>query len=211
MMTTLTLCFTALLAVYSVLGAASERENRFVKMKKGDNFTMECNTKDNKNDHLSLYARLPRKHVVLAYDGHTNNFSLGEQYTERVKISGTMHKLTVRISDLQLNDSGLYIGLYRKFNLEKNVDEEEEGCNILLFVNDVDKTILSEKSTGKGSSGMSEPLVLVFALTACTMLVVCFLVMWVLAPKVKALCANQADDASREYNPVYEDMHRVRK
>lgn len=33
-------------------------------------------------------------------------------------------------------------------------------------------------------SPLSEPLVLVFALTACTMLVVCFLVMWVLVPKV---------------------------
>lgn len=48
---------------------------------------------------------------------------------------------------------------------------------------DVDKTYV-QKSTGKESSAMSEPLVLISVLTACTMFVVFFLVMWVIAPKV---------------------------
>ncbi|XP_017339533.1 uncharacterized protein LOC108274132 [Ictalurus punctatus] len=212
MMTTLTvrLCFIAVVAAYSVQGSAPAMENGFVKMKKGQNFTMKCNTDDNEKDNLELYARLPGKHVVGVYDKQTNNVTLSNEYSKRVKISGPLQKVTMTISDLQLKDSGLYIGLYKKYDVEKKKEVEEEGCSILLFVNDVDKTYV-QKSTGKESSAMSEPLVLISVLTACTMFVVFFLVMWVIAPKVKARCVNQADDASREYNPVYEDMHRVNK
>ncbi|KAG7335174.1 hypothetical protein KOW79_001770 [Hemibagrus wyckioides] len=210
-MTTLTItwCLTAVLATYIVLGAASERENGFEQMKRGENFTMECNTKDNKKDTLTIYTRLPSKNVLLIYDMQSNKCNFGSKYTDRVKISGNGHKLIMTLSDMQPKDSGLYIGQYSSYNIYKNVVEEEEGCSRLLFVKDVDKTLSSEKSTGKESSAMTEPLVLVFALIACTMLVVCFLVVWVLVPKVKAHCVNQDAEDSREFSPVYEDMHRV--
>ncbi|KAF4092315.1 hypothetical protein AMELA_G00019510 [Ameiurus melas] len=146
----------------------------------------------------------------MAYDKQTNDFTLSMEYKKRVKINGTMQKLTITISDLRLEDSGLYIGLYSKYDLEKKEEVEEEGCCMLLLVNDVDKPAHTEKSTGKGASAMSEPLVLISVLTASTMLVVFFLLMWVFAPKVKDRCVNHSDDASREYNPVYEDLHRVK-
>lgn len=49
---------------------------------------------------------------------------------------------------------------------------------------DVDETSLKTIKPADNGSAMSEPLVLVFALTACTMLVVFLLVIWVLTPKV---------------------------
>ncbi|KAK3553017.1 hypothetical protein QTP86_031157 [Hemibagrus guttatus] len=78
-----------------------------------------------------------------------------------------------------------------------------------ILAADVDNTLSTEKSTGKESSAMSEPWVLVFALIACTMFVVCFLVVWMLVVKVKAHCVKKDAEASREYSPVYEDMHRL--
>lgn len=127
-----------MLDTFSCLYTASERENSFVVMKKkGENFTMECSTKDAEKDHIILYARLPSKHIVLTWDKSTNITNLGKGYSERVKISGTMHKLTVRISDLQLNDSGMYISLYSKYDVAKDGEEEEEGCIILLLVKGV--------------------------------------------------------------------------
>ncbi|KAK2829199.1 hypothetical protein Q7C36_017189 [Tachysurus vachellii] len=206
---TITLCFTAVLVVYSVQGADSERKKGFEKMKKGENFTMKCNTMDKQTDTLNIYSRLPSKHVVLAYDIQTNVYTFGPEYSKRLTISGTAQKLTVTIRDMQPNDSGLYIGQYTKFNISKGVEEGEEGCSSLLFVYDVDKTVPTEKSTSNTSHAMSEPLVLVFALIACTIFLVCFLMIWMCVPKIKAKCVKQHAETSREYSPVYEDMHRV--
>ncbi|KAI5097585.1 tachykinin-4 precursor [Silurus meridionalis] len=199
------------LAVSAPVSAAPERENGFVKVKKGDSLTMECTTTDTKFDNLELLARIPNKHVVMVFDKNTDSKNLGMEYSGRVTSSGTIDKLSITISNLQLNESGLYIGIYSKYDLGQQQIVKEEGCSVLLFVNDVDKTSPPEKSTGKGAFTLSEPLILIFALTACTMVIVFFLVMWVLAPKVKALCVTRADDTPREYIPVYEDMHRVRK
>lgn len=126
--------FSRMLDTFSCLYTASERENGFVMMKKGENFTMECSTKDDKKDHFMLYARLPSKHIVVVFDKNTGNATLSNGYSERVKIGKNMHKLTVRISDLQLDDSGLYIGEYSKYDVDKNVEDKKEGCSILLFV-----------------------------------------------------------------------------
>ncbi|XP_027027651.1 uncharacterized protein LOC113659199 [Tachysurus fulvidraco] len=206
---TITLYFTAVLVVYNIQGADSEKKKGFETMKKGENFTMKCNTMDKQTDTLNIYSRLPSKHIVLAYDIQRNVCTFGPEYKKRMTISGTAKKLTVTITDMQTNDSGLYIGHYTKFDITKGVEEGEEGCSSLLFVNDVDKTVPSEKSTSNMSTAISEPLVLVFALIACTIFLVCFLMMWMCVPKIKAKCVKQDAETSREYSPVYEDMHRV--
>ncbi|XP_046722384.1 uncharacterized protein LOC124397002 isoform X1 [Silurus meridionalis] len=193
---TITLCFTGVLASVSVLGSAPERENGFVKVKKGDSLTMECTTTDTKFDNLELLARIPNKHVVMVFDKNTDSKNLGMEYSGRVTSSGTIDKLSITISNLQLNESGLYIGIYSKYDLGQQQIVKEEGCSVLLFVNDVDKT---PPATGKGAFAMSVPLILIFALTACTMVIVFILVMWVLAPKVKDLCVTRADDTRMEY------------
>lgn len=131
-------CFVLFLRMpdpLSCLYTASERENGFLKMKSGETFTMECKTVDNTIDNLRLYVRLPIKHLVVLYDNNTNEFTISMAYTKRVKISGHLNKLTISISDMQLDDSGLYIGWYSKYDLSKSQELEEEGCSTLLFVN----------------------------------------------------------------------------
>lgn len=90
---------------------------------------------DIKTDSFSIHARQPKKNVVVFYDHYTKNYTAGTGYDKRVHISGAMHKLTIKISDLQLHDSGLYLGTYSKFDVEKNAEEEKEACSALLFVN----------------------------------------------------------------------------
>lgn len=53
---------------------------------------------------------------------------------------------------------------------------------LLCVFTDLDETRMSEST--RMSPAMSEPLVLVFALIACTIFLVCFLMMWMCIPKV---------------------------
>lgn len=145
--------FSRMLDTFSCLYTASERENGFVMMKKGENFTMECSTKDDKKDHFMLYARLPSKHIVVVFDKNTGKATLSNGYSERVKIGKNMHKLTVRISDLQLDDSGLYIGEYSKYDVDKNVEDKKEGCSILLFVKGMCTVSFDNTDTDSNSLG----------------------------------------------------------
>ncbi|KAF5896971.1 nicotinamide riboside kinase 1 isoform X1, partial [Clarias magur] len=162
----------------------SEREKNSIQLNQGQTFTMKCQTADNKKDNFSLFARHPGKDIMVFYDKNTNSFTIEEQYRERVSISGSIQKITMELKDLQLKDSGLYLGQYSKFNLEKNVEEEEEGCAILLHVKEVNKMAATEKvKTGAGASALSEPQILVFALTACTLVIVFGLMLWVCIPK----------------------------
>ncbi|XP_053371113.1 uncharacterized protein LOC128544848 isoform X2 [Clarias gariepinus] len=184
---TITLYLTVVLAAYQDVVADSKKEQK----NKGKSLIMECKTTDGQKDNFKLFANVPSKHIVVVYDKQTNNYTISKEYKERVTIKGPFDKITMELKDLQLGDSGLYVGQYSNFNLQKNVEEEEEVCAILLHVN--------------------EAQILIFALTACTLVIVFGLMMWVCLPKVKARCKSEEDGSPREYNPVYEDMHRVRK
>ncbi|KAM9457269.1 uncharacterized protein Hap1MRO34_018512 [Clarias gariepinus] len=203
---TITLYLTVVLAAYQDVVADSKKEQK----NKGKSLIMECKTTDGQKDNFKLFANVPSKHIVVVYDKQTNNYTISKEYKERVTIKGPFDKITMELKDLQLGDSGLYVGQYSNFNLQKNVEEEEEVCAILLHVNE-EKIAPTEKVTGKDSSVLSEAQILIFALTACTLVIVFGLMMWVCLPKVKARCKSEEDGSPREYNPVYEDMHRVRK
>lgn len=60
----------------------------------------------------------------------------------------------------------------------------KQGFKWYVGFADVDSADADIVSSPENGFAMSEPLVLVLALTAFTMAVVCFLVMWVFAPKV---------------------------
>lgn len=96
---------------------------------------MNCKTDLEVQETFSLYARYPHKDALLEYDKKSSEITLGKKYKERVKTSGSMEKLNVVINALQPSDSGLYLGEYRRFNPEKNLQDVEEGCKVLLFVN----------------------------------------------------------------------------
>lgn len=124
-------CYSRRLDTLFCLYTASDG---YVKLKKGERFTVDCKAKVRGQESFSLYARYPSKHVLVVYDEKTNKHTLGNEYKGRINISGTIDHLKIVINALQLNDSGLYLGHYNKYNIEKNEEEIEEGCAVLLFV-----------------------------------------------------------------------------
>ncbi|XP_017539282.2 uncharacterized protein si:ch211-165d12.4 isoform X2 [Pygocentrus nattereri] len=194
-----TLCFTAVLfSQYSaILTAGSVMKNQ------GENLTMACTTEDTDPTGLYLHLRCPEKHEVFYYDFSSKTLTSPPEFEERITVSGDPKKLTVTITSLRVNESGVYSCVFNFFDV-KRVEKETNGA--LLFV--------KEPST----STMPEMLVLVSAIMACTVVILCMLVtaVWVV-PKVKALCARRREDRSKAHNvvhnAVYEDMraHRMRQ
>ncbi|KAL7849786.1 hypothetical protein SRHO_G00191350 [Serrasalmus rhombeus] len=206
-----TLCFTAVLfSQYSaILTAGSVMKNQ------GETLTIVCTTEDTDPIGLYLHLRCPERHEVFYYHIDSKTLTSPPEFDERVTVSGDPKMLTVTITSLQVNESGVYSCVFNFFD-GKRVEKETNGA--LLFVEAkvavTDKVSRTEPST----STMPEMLVLVSAIMACTVVILCMLVtaVWVV-PKVKALCARRREDRSKAHNvvhnAVYEDMraHRTQQ
>ncbi|KAL7861168.1 hypothetical protein AOLI_G00175170 [Acnodon oligacanthus] len=133
-------------------------------------------------------------------------------FSGRVFVSGDPKKLTATITSLRVNESGVYSCVFIFFDVKH---EEKETNGALLFVKGfTENEAVTDKVSRTETSAMPETLVLVSAITACTVVILCMLVtvVW-LVPKVKALCARRREDGSKAHNAVYEDMraHRMQQ
>ncbi|XP_036417367.1 T-cell antigen CD7 [Colossoma macropomum] len=200
-----TLCFTAVLfSQYSaVLTAGPVTKNQ------GENLTMVCTTEDTDPMGLYLHLRNPEKHEVFYYDINSKTLTSPPEYEGRVITSGDPKELTVTITSLRENEMGVYTCVFNFFD-GKRVEKETNGA--LVFVKA--QEAVTSKVSNTEPSAMPEMLVLVSALTACTVVILCVLVtaVWII-PKVKALCARRRDNRSKAHNAVYEDMraHRMQQ
>ncbi|KAI4904305.1 hypothetical protein NFI96_021896, partial [Prochilodus magdalenae] len=143
----------------------------YVTKNQGENLTMVCTTKDADQIGLYLYARLPEKHEVLYYDKSTNEVTPNKEYIGKVNTSGEIQNLTITITGLLKNNSGLYSCVYNSYSGARVTEKETNG--VLLFVKEVQPP-RSTEAPGKEPSAMPEMLVLVSALTACAVVILCF-------------------------------------
>ncbi|KAL6475998.1 hypothetical protein MHYP_G00144970 [Metynnis hypsauchen] len=200
-----TLCFTAVLfSQYSaVLTTGSVTKNQ------EENLTMVCTTEDKDPIGLYLHLRCPAKHEVFYYDLSSKTLTIPPEFDRRVTVSGDPKKLTVTITSLRVNESGVYSCVFNFFD-GKRVEKETNGA--LLIVKEIEA--VTEQVSRTETSAMPEMLVLVSAITACTVVILCMLVtaVWVI-PKVKALCARRRENRTKSHNAVYEDMraHRMQQ
>ncbi|XP_049324180.1 uncharacterized protein si:ch211-165d12.4 [Astyanax mexicanus] len=194
-----TLCITVLLSQYSTVTAGVVIKNQ------GENLTMTCTTtKNSKNVGLYLKARRPEKCELFYYNTKDSAASYGSAYEGRVTVSGEFEKLTVKITDLQKEDSGFYFCQYVFFGAKI---ESNETDSLLLFVKEVENIVTTAASTGNLHDSPNV-MVLVSILTACTVALLCMLVLgiWII-PKMKTLCASQGEEnGSKAYHGIYEDM-----
>ncbi|KAI4878995.1 hypothetical protein NFI96_005170 [Prochilodus magdalenae] len=152
----------------------------YVTKNQGENLTMVCTTTE-ETDHvgLFLYARLPEKHQVFYYDKSSKAVTPNKEYIGKVNTSGEIQNLTITITGLQERDSGFYSCVYNSLSGARVTEKETNG--VLLFVKEVQPP-RSTEAPGKEPSAMPEMLVLVSALTACAVVILCFLVagVWVI-------------------------------
>ncbi|XP_026864902.2 nicotinamide riboside kinase 1 isoform X1 [Electrophorus electricus] len=168
---------------------SSEEIGSIIK-KEGEILTMECVKEHHMG--LDLVVKCPQKHSVLYYDFKSQKITLNMDYKERVNISINRQKITIVLTDLQLEDSGLYSCIYTRI-IDYDV-LQEAGDQVFLFVN-------------KSCPKKAVPVSTVIVAMACAVLLLYALAMvvWV-GCKVKALSVSGGDTASRISNPVYEDM-----
>uniref|UniRef100_A0A3B4D6D1 Ig-like domain-containing protein n=1 Tax=Pygocentrus nattereri TaxID=42514 RepID=A0A3B4D6D1_PYGNA len=133
----------------------------------GETLTMVCTTED--TDPIGLYLRLrcPEKHEVFYYDIGSKTLTIPPEFEERITVSGDPKKLTVTITSLRVNESGVYSCVFNFFDV-KRVEKETNGV--------------------KEPSAMPEMLVLVSVLLVCTVFILCVLVtvVWII-PKVSSV------------------------
>ncbi|XP_049324041.1 V-set and immunoglobulin domain-containing protein 1-like [Astyanax mexicanus] len=162
-----TLCITVLLSQYSTVTAGVVMKNQ------GESLTMTCTTTKNSNNiGLYLKARRPEKCELFYYANTKDSAaSYGSAYEGRVTVSGEIEKLTVKITDLQKEDSGFYFCQYVLVNGAKF--ESNETDSLLLFVKEVENIVTTAASTGNLHDSPNV-MVLVSILTACTVALLCY-------------------------------------
>ena len=92
---------------------------------------MVCTTEDTDPIGLYLHLRCPEKHEVFYYDISSKTPTAPPEYGGRVIISGDSKQLTVTITSLRVNDSGVYTCVFNFFD-GKRVEKETNGA--LVFV-----------------------------------------------------------------------------
>ncbi|XP_071399804.1 uncharacterized protein [Centroberyx affinis] len=119
----------------------SANANRITQVKSGDNFTMECSTKQCSTmgcpvdvaDHSGMYVYhglIQREEVLYYYPkpGSTDKITLRRNYWGRVQTQGTLTSNAVTISRLTVRDSGIYACVYHKF------PHREVLCNVYVLI-----------------------------------------------------------------------------
>uniref|UniRef100_A0A3B1JYS1 Ig-like domain-containing protein n=1 Tax=Astyanax mexicanus TaxID=7994 RepID=A0A3B1JYS1_ASTMX len=123
-----------ILMILHLLPLGSSINRRVVMKNQGESLTMTCTTTKNSNNiGLYLKARRPEKCELFYYANTKDSAaSYGSAYKGRVTVSGEFEKLTVKITDLQKEDSGFYFCQYVFVNGAKV--ESNETDSLLLFV-----------------------------------------------------------------------------
>ncbi|KAI4888063.1 hypothetical protein NFI96_028155, partial [Prochilodus magdalenae] len=93
---------------------------------------MVCSTEETDHVGLYMYARLPEKHQVFYYDKSTNDVLTTSEYMGRVNTSGHIQNLTITITGLLKNNSGVYSCVYISLSGARVTEKETNG--VLLVV-----------------------------------------------------------------------------
>ncbi|XP_064810853.1 uncharacterized protein LOC135526415 isoform X2 [Oncorhynchus masou masou] len=190
-------------------------------VKTGEKFTMKCSTTLKDQDGMYLYVGLNRDREVLYYYQRDSKLTPRKRYWDRVKTEGPVDQLTITISNLTIEDTGVYWCVYTTFNEATCENDINQGRgSTLVVVNDdalqlpyptataVTLTPFHSATEKPCPSGMESIIIIITSILTTLICVVIFLV-WV-APLVKRRC-NQGGYTPQVFpDSVYEDMARNR-
>ncbi|XP_055763081.1 uncharacterized protein LOC129839577 [Salvelinus fontinalis] len=185
-------------------------------VKTGEKFTMKCSTTLKDQDGIYLYVGLDRDMQVLYYHQRDSKLSPREGYWDRVKTEGPVDQLTITISNLTIEDTGVYWCIYTKFNETTYENDINQGRgSTLVVVNDDVLQLPCPTATAvtltpfhpANEKPCPYGVVNVIIISILTILLCVIFLIWA-APRVKR-CHNQGGSTPQVIpESVYEDMAR---
>ncbi|XP_062339260.1 uncharacterized protein LOC134037756 isoform X2 [Osmerus eperlanus] len=191
--------FAWLILVLSHTALAGKGENRLVRLKEGESFTISCNPSIKPQESLILRARLDKNETqVLNLDLNTKTFTTIPVLKHRLSYTenGDSYNLLITISNLTVEDTKIYWCEYSLFD-RGNILMTDGGESVLLVVDATDQCDATK------ASSLSTYLLFGLASIFCTLLLIGLIVY--ICPKKKARRAKKRVSPTRT-NDVYEDM-----
>ncbi|KAI7803962.1 hypothetical protein IRJ41_014072 [Triplophysa rosa] len=191
--------FTLSKTTIKCLHAFRKNEHR----SKGESYTIRCPAPQKDAVGVYLNTRREVQRQVLYYSIETGDVTVHTDYSGRVNISRDEMIVTSNIWNLQLNDAGAYWCSCIK-HFEKCEMTADKG--VILLINVPSGEVSS--STAKQHNGMSDFLIPVTTLTACSVLLLLLLLFGVwLVPKIKKTRRMINREEKTSGNGVYEVMN----
>eukprot|EP00063_Salmo_salar_P055864 XP_014030699.1 PREDICTED: V-set and immunoglobulin domain-containing protein 1-like isoform X1 [Salmo salar] len=190
-------------------------------VKTGEKFTMKCSTTLKDQDGMYLYVGLDRDREVLYYYQHDSKLTSRKGYWDRVTTEGPVDQLTITVSNLTIEDTGVYWCVYTKVNKStfNNFSTQGKGSTLVVVNDDAPQLpcptatavtltpfhLANEKLCPSGVVNI----IIIIIITSLLTILLCAVIflIWV-APRVKR-CCNQGGSTPQVFpESVYEDMAR---
>ncbi|XP_031686970.1 uncharacterized protein LOC116374879 isoform X4 [Oncorhynchus kisutch] len=188
-------------------------------VKTGEKVTMMCSTTLKDQDGMYLYVGLDRDREVLYYYQRDSKLTPRKRYWDRVKTEGPMDQLTITISNLTTEDTGVYWCVYTKFNeaTYENYINQGRGSTLVVVNDDalqlpcptataVTLTTFHPANEKPCPSGV-ESIIIIITIILTTLICAFIFLVWV-APLVKRCCNRRGYTPQVFPDSVYEDMAR---
>ncbi|XP_064802451.1 uncharacterized protein LOC135520659 [Oncorhynchus masou masou] len=205
-----------LLSIGFSLSTSTTATEAILWVKTGEKFTMKCSTTLKDQEGMYLYVGLNRDREVLYYHRRDSTLSTRKGYWDRVKTEGPVDQLTITVSNLIIEDTGVYWCVYTNVNKStfKNVITQGKGSTLVVVNDDVLQlpcptatavtlTPFHPANEKPCPSGVVNIIIIsILAILLC----VIFLI-WV-APLVKRCCKQGGSIPQVIPESLYEDMAR---
>ncbi|XP_052346340.1 uncharacterized protein LOC118364832 isoform X2 [Oncorhynchus keta] len=128
-----------LLSIGFSLSTSTTETEAILWVKTGEKFTMKCSTTLKDQDGMYLYVGLDRDREVLYYHQHDSKLTTRIGYWNRVKTEGPVDQLTITVSNLTIEDTGVYWCVYTNVNKStfNNCIIQGKGSTLVVVNDDV--------------------------------------------------------------------------
>ncbi|XP_024252287.1 uncharacterized protein LOC112230288 [Oncorhynchus tshawytscha] len=205
-----------LLSIGFSLSTSTTATEAILWVKTGEKFTMKCSTTLKDQEGMYLYVGLDRDREVLYYHQSDSKLTLRKGYWDRVKTEGPVDQLTITVSNLTIEDTGVYWCVYTNVNKSTFNHFIIQGKgSTLVVVNDDVLQLPCPKATAvtltpfhpANEKPCPSGVVNIIIISILTILLCVIFLIWV-APLVKRCCKQGGSTPQVIPESVYEDMAR---
>ncbi|XP_072568239.1 uncharacterized protein [Paramormyrops kingsleyae] len=181
------------LVVMFLVTQATREKARIVTAEEGKSITVKCSTTKNAES-MHLYRRMELEKKVLYYYRNPAKCRPEDEFVDRVKTEGEMVNLSVTITNVTDDDSGLY---WCSYNMIQDLNLKKFNSSYTLVVVNADL-----KPCPPAEPVLTPSLWVTTAICAGSVLLLSVVILLIcLGPKLKKACGK-----NKNYNGIYEDM-----